>query len=92
MQKAPKCGTRKTEGRGQIAHVEPDNDRFGKGTGEIRQFEYEAPRIGNRSDALDLLDRLLEEVNPESTFKVCYSDFIGTALETLRDAIEREIL
>jgi hypothetical protein len=45
-------------------------------------------RIGNRSDALDLLDRSIEEVDD----KACYSDFIGTALETLKDAIEREIL
>jgi hypothetical protein len=45
-------------------------------------------RIGNRSDALELLDRIIEEAGD----KACYSDFIGTALETLRDAIEREIL
>jgi hypothetical protein len=66
IQKAPKCGIRKT-----ADHV-----------------EYEAPRIGNRSDALDLLDKIIEEVDDA----VCYSDFIGTALETLRDAIEREIV
>jgi hypothetical protein len=47
----------------------------------------EAPRIGNRSDALELLDEIIEEVNG-----ACYSDFIGTALEALRDAIEREVL
>jgi hypothetical protein len=45
----------------------------------------EYPRIGNRSDALDLLDRLLEEVNPENTFEVA-------ALESLRDAIDRYII
>jgi hypothetical protein len=45
----------------------------------------EAPRIGNRSDALELLDKLLEEVNPENTFEVI-------SLETLKDAIEREVL
>jgi hypothetical protein len=43
------------------------------------------PRIGNRSDALELLDRLLEEVDPEGTFQL-------QALEALRDAIEREII
>jgi hypothetical protein len=45
----------------------------------------EYPRIENRSDALDLLDRLLEETDPEDTFQV-------QALEALRDAIGREIL
>jgi hypothetical protein len=45
----------------------------------------EYPRIGNRSDALDLLSRLLEEADPEDTFQV-------QALESLRDAIERQIL
>jgi hypothetical protein len=49
----------------------------------------EYPRIGNRSDALDLLDRLLEEVDPDDTFKGLY---LVQALEALRDAIEREIL
>jgi hypothetical protein len=48
----------------------------------------EYPRIGNRSDAIVLLDRIIEEVDD----KACYSNFIGIALETLRDAIEREIL
>jgi integrase len=45
----------------------------------------EAPRIGNRSDALELLDRLLEEADPENTFEVI-------SLEALRDAIEKYIL
>jgi hypothetical protein len=43
----------------------------------------EAPRIGNRSDALELLDRIIEKVDNTS---------IETALEALKDAIEREIL
>jgi hypothetical protein len=85
IQKTPKRGTRKTERRGEFPHVHPDNFRFGKGRGEISYVEYEAPRIGNRSDALDLLDRLLEEVDLENTFEV-------VSLEALRDAIEREIL
>ncbi|MDR2663853.1 MAG: hypothetical protein LBC31_12735 [Treponema sp.] len=43
----------------------------------------EYPRIGNRSDALELLDRLIEESdNPAAE----------TALEALRDAIEREVV
>jgi hypothetical protein len=88
IQKTPKRGTRKTEGRGEIPHVHPDNFWFGKGRGEISHVEYEAPRIGNRSDALDLLDKIIRE----SANRACYSDFIGTALETLRDAVEREIL
>jgi hypothetical protein len=45
--------------------------------------ELEYPRIGNRSDALDLLDTVIKRVrNP----------LIKKALETLRDAIEREIV
>jgi DNA-binding MltR family transcriptional regulator len=48
----------------------------------------EAPRIGNRSDALELMDKIIEEVDNTA----CVSGFIGTALEALRDAIEREIL
>jgi hypothetical protein len=43
----------------------------------------EDPRIGNRSDALALLDTVIKRVrNP----------FVKKALETLKDAIEREIL
>jgi hypothetical protein len=43
----------------------------------------EYPRIGNRSDALELLDKLIEESdNPAAE----------TALATLRDAIDREIV
>jgi hypothetical protein len=45
----------------------------------------EAPRIGNRSDALELLNKLLEEADPENTFEV-------VSLEALRDAIEREVI
>jgi hypothetical protein len=47
----------------------------------------EYPRIGNRSDALELLNRVIEEADTD-----CYSGFIGTALEALRDAIEGEII
>jgi hypothetical protein len=41
------------------------------------------PRIGNRSDALELLDTLIRADGVEN-------DFI--ALQALRDAIEREII
>jgi hypothetical protein len=43
----------------------------------------EPPRIGNRSDALELLDQLL---NAESTRG------LDKALLALKDAIEREII
>ncbi|MDR1507771.1 MAG: hypothetical protein LBI67_11785 [Treponema sp.] len=43
----------------------------------------EAPRIGNRSDALDLLDSLIEKVDDIT---------IEAALEALRDAVDREVL
>jgi uncharacterized LabA/DUF88 family protein len=43
----------------------------------------EYPRIGNRSDALDLLDKIIEETGDGDTVP---------ALEALRDAIEREVL
>jgi hypothetical protein len=44
----------------------------------------QTPAIGNRSDAISLLDYLLEEmkIDQETT----------TALEALRDALEREIV
>jgi hypothetical protein len=45
--------------------------------------ELKDPRIGNRSDALDLLDMVIKRVR---------SPLIRKALEALRDAIEREIL
>jgi hypothetical protein len=45
--------------------------------------ELKDPRIGNRSDALDLLDTVIKRVrNP----------LIRKALEVLRDAIERGIV
>jgi hypothetical protein len=50
----------------------------------VKQFdsvEYET-RIGNRSDALALLDQLIEEAD----------DTAVAALEALRDAIAREIV
>jgi hypothetical protein len=43
----------------------------------------EALRIGNRSDALELLDKLIEETG---------DTIAGAGLEALRDAIEREIV
>ena len=46
------------------------------------RFE-EHPRIGNRSDALELLDVLIEASFVENIF---------FALEALKDAIEREII
>jgi hypothetical protein len=55
-------------------------------------------RIGNRSDALDLLDRLIEETDdragsPASTGEFAqWADSMGAALEALRDAIGREVL
>jgi hypothetical protein len=47
----------------------------------------EYPRIGNRSDALDLLDKIIKKV-----VKKVDDKSIEIALEALRDAIEREIL
>jgi len=46
------------------------------------RFE-EQPRIGNRSDALELLDALIEADFTENIF---------LALEALKNAIEREII
>jgi hypothetical protein len=43
----------------------------------------EPPRIANRSDALELLDRLLAAESIRG---------LDIALEALRDAIEREII
>jgi hypothetical protein len=60
--------------------------------------EHEAPRIGNRSDALALLDQLIEEADDTagsaaSTGEIAqWAVSIGTALEGLRDAIAREIV
>jgi hypothetical protein len=55
-------------------------------------------RIGNRSDAVDLLDRVIEEVDDiagssASTGEISqWAVSIGVALELLRDAIAREIV
>ena len=46
------------------------------------RFE-EPPRIGNRSDALELLDILI---------KADFVENLDIALEALKDAIEREII
>jgi hypothetical protein len=46
------------------------------------RFE-DTPRIGNRSDALELLDTLI---------KADFVENLSIALEALRDAIEREII
>jgi hypothetical protein len=46
------------------------------------RFE-EQPRIGNRSDALELLDILIEASFVENIFY---------ALEALKDAIQREVI
>lgn len=48
----------------------------------------EVPRIGNRSDALELLEHLIDTVNRNG--KV--DEFIRRSLESLRDAVEREII
>jgi hypothetical protein len=67
----------------------------------VKQFnsvEHEAPRIGNRSDALSLLDQLIEEADDTagssaSTGEIAeWAVSLGAALEALRDAIAREIL
>jgi hypothetical protein len=47
----------------------------------------EYPRIGNRSDALDLLDKVIKRVVKKADDRT-----IEIALKALRDAIEREIL
>jgi hypothetical protein len=58
----------------------------------------EAPRIGNRSDALDVLDQVIEEVDDvagssDSTGEISQWAFtIGIALTELRSAIEREVI
>jgi hypothetical protein len=52
-------------------------------------LETTAPRIGNRSDALDLLDTLLDMIkdNHSKQFLIIWS-----ALKTLKDAINRGIV
>jgi hypothetical protein len=48
----------------------------------------EAPRIGNRSDALELLDRLIEiAMTSVETNKA-----LALGLEALKDVIEREAI
>ncbi|MDR2742613.1 MAG: hypothetical protein LBB98_10745 [Treponema sp.] len=46
----------------------------------------EAPRIGNRSDALELLDRLIEIAKTSAKANK------ALALEALKDVIEREAI
>ncbi|MDR1420606.1 MAG: hypothetical protein LBI86_09550 [Treponema sp.] len=48
----------------------------------------EIPRIGNRSDALELLECLIDAVNSDGKG----DEFIRQSLEALRDAVEREII
>jgi hypothetical protein len=56
----------------------------------------EPPRIGNRSDALELLDGMIERI--EKSNAGAPPPFLGSEacyrprLEALRDAIEREII
>jgi hypothetical protein len=49
----------------------------------------EPPRVGNRSDALDLLDILIELVKKDTDKK---GPQVWHGLKTLRDAIERGIV
>jgi hypothetical protein len=69
-----------------------------EGRDQFSSARYETPRIGNRSDALDLLDRIIEGVDDiagssDSTGEISqWAISIGVNLEVLRDAIEREIL
>ncbi|GHU17868.1 hypothetical protein FACS1894163_09270 [Spirochaetia bacterium] len=51
-------------------------------------IENEAPRVGNRSDALDLLDTLIDLVKNDRDKKGLQ---LWYALRELRDAIEREV-
>jgi uncharacterized membrane protein affecting hemolysin expression len=48
----------------------------------------EVPRIGNRSDALELLEQLINTVHSKEEI----AGFIRQSLEALKDAAEREIL
>jgi hypothetical protein len=48
----------------------------------------EVPRIGNRSDALELLEQLINTAHSEEEI----TGFIWRSLEALRDAVEREII
>ncbi|GHV80613.1 hypothetical protein AGMMS49944_24040 [Spirochaetia bacterium] len=52
-------------------------------------IETEPPRVGNRSDALDLLDTLIELVKGDTSKKGLR---LWYALRELRDAIERGIV
>jgi hypothetical protein len=48
----------------------------------------EIPRIGNRSDALELLETIIEKLSGGRK----NNGLIIRSLETLRDALEREII
>ncbi|GHT94238.1 hypothetical protein FACS1894141_0530 [Spirochaetia bacterium] len=52
-------------------------------------LETESPRIGNRSDAVDLISTLIELIK-DDTSKKGWQLWCG--LKTLRDAIERGII
>ncbi|GHU97203.1 hypothetical protein FACS189483_02450 [Spirochaetia bacterium] len=52
-------------------------------------IENEAPRVGNRSDALDLLDTLIDLVKKDTDKKGLQ---VWYGLKTLRDAIEGGIV
>ncbi|GHU62091.1 hypothetical protein FACS189445_4770 [Spirochaetia bacterium] len=52
-------------------------------------LETTAPYIGNRSDALELLDELIGMVNGEHSKKFF---ILWYALKTLKDSIERGIV
>jgi hypothetical protein len=58
--------------------------QWGGNAGNVMMEAHSAPYIGNRVDALALLDELLEEPTLEQAVK--------EALEALRDALEREIV
>jgi hypothetical protein len=54
---------------------------------EAPDIEY---RIGNRSDALALIEIMLEELKGKSE-KLCLP-FLEKSLYTLKDAIEKEVI
>ena len=49
---------------------------------------HETPRIGNRSDALELLEQMIDAVYSDGKA----GEFIRRSLEAVRDAVERKII
>ncbi|AEF81301.1 hypothetical protein [Leadbettera azotonutricia] len=57
--------------------------------------EEDMPRIGNRSDALDLLDVMIEKmeaIDTEGPRSIKGLGYFRPRLKALKDAIEREII